>query len=401
MNLLGKLGLNATYFAELMKKLLFCFLVLFALIWTLSLPTIESGLATDKTQSSNQLGAKSRSAEKSRTSDPGPVPPRDTPSDLNVATESDPIIQASFIKQCDFDEFTHQVSQRKEALEQQKDAFLASLGASSDPNKKLLYALFYGEFEQNNRMEPLAAFHREFPDNPDVLRHLLGQCERQPTHQACGEALLEQVIKHHGDNGAYWIQIANFYAKQGKVDAIPQAIRNGINAPYFDEHYFASIRLFLDATEGELAQPFPVRAMTAWGYQAAEPLYVSHVLAYCFTQFKQRTDGTELCVELAETLESRSKIMLNQSIARELMSRARKQKGDSEGARKLKSESEAVYASFPWDDFKLASNLSFFDPALFYDYLDLLENVGEDQARMGLIEEAIALSKNPYYNPCP
>lgn len=305
------------------------------------------------------------------------------------------------IRQCNFEQYMDEFAEQADVLEQQKQTFLASLGTSSDPNKQLVHALFYGKFENNNRIEPLAAFHRKFPDNPDVLRHLLGQCERQPEHNACGESLLKQVIKHHGSNGAYWLQIANYYAKQGKTDAILEALRNAINAPYFDEDYFDSIRLFLEASEGELEQPFAVRATTAWGYQAAEPLYVGQVLAYCFTHNKQAAQGTNLCLDLAETLQSRSKIILNRNIASALTHRSKLLNEDEENALKDKVEWEQKHVDLLSDDYFHAANLSFFDSTLFYQHLEILEQVGEEQAINFLTNEAITLSKNPYYNPCP
>ncbi len=280
--------------------------------------------------------------------------------------------------------------------------FRLYLQHSGSADDQLAYLLFGSQSPNEDQFAALQSYNKTFPKNKRVLMDLIGLCSANYHHKYCNDKLLNQAIELDGNNAALWLQISNFHAAKQDTQATLHAMENAINATGFNDYYYDNLALFMQTSKGTLDVSFSQRAIMGLGYHAATPVWVSSISSFCFDEANYSDLRNQLCLALGKTIATQSNSLIINAIGLNMQSLAYKREQNE--AMQLKAEKEkAELMQGPTNtdiQFK-AKVLSLVDEQLFNYWLNNVINLGEAKADELLVEEAITLSKNPDYAPCP
>jgi len=301
-----------------------------------------------------------------------------------------------FIVQCDLTDNEGSLNTDEEFSD-----FAQHLQQSNSPEKQLAYILFASQTVDEKQLALLLLYNQEFSGNKRVLMDLVGLCSSTPNHKACTDTLLNQASELDGDNGALWLQIANFHAAKGNTPATLKAIEKAVSATRFDDYYYDKLALFMQTSKGALDIDFRERAITGLGYHAATSVWVSDVTEFCLKKESFSDQQNQLCLDLGKAMTTQNNSQIIGAIGLNIQSQIYKKEHNE----KLHLEVEKQKSTFMQksENFELyfqAKTLMILDEELFNFWLTSVKAQGEVIADEMLIKEAIILSKNPYYQPC-
>jgi hypothetical protein len=280
--------------------------------------------------------------------------------------------------------------------------FAQHLQQSNSPDKQLAYILFASQSDEANQLASLLAYNQQFSGNKRVLMDLIGLCSSIPTHEACTNTLLEEASELDGDNGALWLIIANFHAAKGNSSATLEAIERAITTTHFNEYHFDKLALFMQTSKGALDVSFGQRAITGLGFHAASFAWLSKITKFCVEERSYTDRHNQLCLALGETMAVKNNSLLVNAMGLSIQSQIYKQDQNNELHLKAEEEKATIMQkSVNHELYFQAQTLMLVDEQLFNFWLTSVMEQGEAIADEMLIKEAITLSKNPYYQPCP
>ena len=314
------------------------------------------------------------------------------------SAESAPLESANttpdYIIQCD-----NIYATRLESDELAIEQVLLSFQDSIIPKQLLAYSLFSKTNNQQTRIDKLLRFTQRFPNNVLALTQLVRLCSSEKALPACSDDLINSAIASDPNNGALWLDIANYYAQRQDSQASKNAIYQVINGSFFNEHYAQIISLFVDSLVGSQADNFTLNALAALGHASANLPYAAHITAFCRDEVSEH-DRINLCLNLAETLEDRGNLVITNMLGNNLKGLIYAQLNDHETAAKVAVRAKKITMPLDNKQFEQALMLAFHDQNLFRAWLHNMQDLGELTAAQMLTEEAILLSKNPFYRPC-
>lgn len=276
---------------------------------------------------------------------------------------------------------------------------IASFETSNSQNKQLAYALYSELTGEESRLDRLLKFNQRFPGNPIALEQMLGLCTEVKDHPSCNQELVQQAISVDGQNAAMWFAIASFYASKDDPEKIKHAFRQIISAPLYQESFADYIELYIDSLQGRPNEDFSTNALSALGVVAAQPSFFNIISKLCTEKPEVDEEFSLLCLSLGETMESRGKTNITQMIGSAYQEYIFELEGNDAAVQEL--EKKRKQNNVPISLFNQATNLALFDQRLFRSWLNNVRNLGEHEAAQLIVEEAITLSKNPFYQPCP
>ncbi|TPH16591.1 hypothetical protein [Litorilituus lipolyticus] len=287
-----------------------------------------------------------------------------------------------------------------ENAEQIQAEFITQLQASSSSEHQFAAILFNHNIDEQKRFDLLINYKERYPDNPMLMFDIIGRCSDKKN--SCDKALIEQAVELDRNNAALWLLLANYYLGNSMKPLAFEAMELAIKATSFKDYYFNEIALFMESAEGGLNVEFPHKAAWAIGIWAAKPLWTSELTNLCMENEELTPEQNQLCVGVGKLMEQNSSSTIESLIGNKIQQKGYQREGNEELVASLQKQAdinEKLYAfsEKQWS----ASTLMLFDEKLFQYWLDAAINYGEHKAQQLLYKEAITLSKNEYYNPCP
>lgn len=247
------------------------------------------------------------------------------------------------------------------------------------------------------------------PHNELALMFGLKTCTQNS--EFCATELFEAAQSSLSSNGYYWLLVAHLRLHEGEEFRALEAIRQAAYASTFDEYYAETIDLFgrtmpleydLDDEYSQLSYipEDAIRFITGIGYAAAQsiPSY-TNLTNYCREQGEERADVADACNRLGVQMSENGKVLVTNAIGYVLRERFHEINGDESALELVVREKENMQPDN--DLLNKATTLAFLDSNLLSFWHEGLRVAGEKAAMDLIIEEAVRLSANPDYNPCP
>lgn len=258
---------------------------------------------------------------------------------------------------------------------------------SSDKTKKDKISLLESLLLENKKTKMLHYF-------------LVSECIVSLEQQQCPEKVFNEAIVHSSDNAAFWLQMASHAANTNNESEVVYALKQLIAAPNHNEFWADTIDLFDASLEMAGVAHTESRLTMSIGYAAALSLTSNPGLfKFCRENTSNRADLAQLCLDAGRKQLSGAKTFLGHSIGATLQKVVHEQLGQLEMARKIEETSNKL-SRFSASEFR-ASQLMSFDAELQQFWLSKLRLFGESESFELVAKEAIRLSSNPDYDPCP
>ncbi|QBG37117.1 hypothetical protein [Litorilituus sediminis] len=277
--------------------------------------------------------------------------------------------------------------------------FLSELAQSNNQEQRLIHTLFQQHEDISARYDALLAYNDEFPGQPYVMMGLIGFCSSGEVN--CQADILSQAATADKDNGALWLTLANYYLSIGDIENGEQALNQVVSSIAFHDYIYDKVQLFMQIAKGADSMSFQERALIATGHLAAESLWLSHVAQYCQGKLANVDPDGQLCFDVGTVLESQGSNALVNLIGINFQLQQFEEKEQNTEKALLEQRKNNMLTLSGSDQVWQAEILKFYDEKLFNHWLANAVNYGEQKAQQLLIAEAIELSKNEYYNPCP
>ncbi|WP_206484078.1 tetratricopeptide repeat protein [Thalassotalea sp. G2M2-11] len=245
--------------------------------------------------------------------------------------------------------------------------------------------------------DSLFNFYQQYPDNTIAYSHLLSAC-LQNNYRYCDDSLFKQITAFD-DNGELWLKLAMILLKQGEIEQANNVLLHASQADKFTGYYHEQIALFYQ-TASKYFLTSTDNANLIWLSFNLDS-FTSGFLGpvnYCRSA-EVNSVLAETCFELGQQMKNNSQSMLGTMVGIGLMKTYYEKHNFKELA--LEVIKEKPFNKESRSRFNQASNVMFFDPSLFIQWLDSGLNYGEAKANQQLIDEVIWRSKDPNYQPCP
>ncbi|ALO36256.1 hypothetical protein CMT41_17095 [Colwellia sp. MT41] len=280
------------------------------------------------------------------------------------------------------------------------DYYYDYLEKSNTPEHQLASILFTSDTQQDSKLKLLHDYLEAYPNNKLALIDLIGLCSNNVEHSVCSNVLFNRASQVDGNNGALWLQIANFHAASGNKQATLNAINKVNKASNFNDYYYQHLALFMRASKGTLDISDNLRAIASLGYHGAIAIHISDITKFCTSTDNLANNKKHTYLVLGKTLEESGTNRVLNTIGLAIQEAIYQTEGNDELSTKTKARKAAFHDPIESVLFNKAGELMIRDPKLFQYWLSNAVNYGEVKAANMLIEEAILLSKNRHYNPC-
>lgn len=317
-----------------------------------------------------------------------------------LGTKSDIETKTSVVKQCDAKLFTIDDPELEEKFSD-TDKILETLQNNANVNSQLAFSILDFNKSSIQKEESMKLLERILEqDQANKLAQFLyfSKCSLAPKLSKCSINSSNEITLD-SDNGALWLQIANVEAAKANLEGFTTALENTISAPTFNEYWAETIQLFDQAFLENGYNHKTSRMINAVGFSSALASGISELTMYCKKLASKRADIAQLCADAGGIIKSQAKTSFLELTGYSLQITALEALGEVDQAISLRKEKREIY---PLSEHQIAvSNLLLFDEELIDYWFEKLKIHGEKKANLLLIDEAIRLSSNPNYNPCP
>lgn len=218
--------------------------------------------------------------------------------------------------------------------------------------------------------------------------------------KGCDDSVFLNAVERDPYNGALWKLIATRHAAQGDVVETLTAFRKQISAPNYNTYWGEVTHLFDQALLEIGIADFLQRQVLAIGLSAALALpAVNPIFDYCRQYSLTRADIAEACLEFGETQFRSGDNLLEQSLGLSLKKAVYEQLGNVEKVKKVETIQKTFQDS--WGRLSMLTNLAWVDSNLNKYWWENILLYGETKALQLTYAEAVRLSSDPSYNPCP
>lgn len=272
----------------------------------------------------------------------------------------------------------------------------------NEPDEYLASLLFFNnnlkinEKETNNSLNnALMNYFEKHSDEPLSFHRLLTQCT-QSHYSYCEQSFYDYVAKVDKDNGMLWLTLASIYIKENNSELADKALLNASYAKNFNGYYFETIKLHRNTIKKYAPEQINEQLIAGIGYAAALPLGYEQAFTYC--KASESMSIQEVCLQIGQNMEQLGKTRVQEMLGSGLQKIYHDRKGNFDISREIIAKHEDR-VNFTVE--MQAGNLLFYDNQLTEQWLSIAIENKEDNALAFLVQEAISLSKNPDYQPCP
>ena len=249
-----------------------------------------------------------------------------------------------------------------------------------------------------DKRDALVGFLNSYPENKFAKWSLLTLCSSPFNNTDCSESSVKEMVNLDVNNGAVWMNLASYYFKLKDQSNAILALRNFINAPYFDEYLDLAFETYESSIPGQL--PLNLKLLFAIDMvNLTTSTSISKVASFCKRKALASTEFSQLCLDAGTILEADSVVLKTHKSGLALKEFGYKGLQD-ERYKKLEENRKNRRSKYP-NGYKKAKNLTMYDESLLIYWYEAYKNHGELKALEMLIEEARRVSGDPGYNPCP
>ncbi len=332
----------------------------------------------------------------------------DTASSSKVETEldSDQTSNSPYIITCEFIDESEDALDNLDEMSDEFDKYLEStsslssqLAANTDVNSQLVLAFMVDISTPDKRVELLKNILDKDPSNKLANWDLLNTCS-SPIQTKCTESMLENAKEIHHQNAAMWLSMVNTAQQRSDTSLTEEGLKHLIAEPSFNDYYseylITADKAFRAAENGKLTDEQSL-AIFHIAVQSIPPFV--GILEFCRKNTLNKDHLSNLCLEAGKRMSFSSNTAISRMIGYAIQKDALTNLGNEVELEslKIKRDKAAYYDSILW---KKASSLIKYDPELYERWFRNLVELGENEAAKLLIEEAIELSKDVYYQPC-
>lgn len=250
-----------------------------------------------------------------------------------------------------------------------------------DIGEKFKYLL--DDMEKNYQNNKLKAFaYSEF-------------CNSNPKH--CNKEIIKKIYRYY-DNGILWLEILNKNGtKENKLDVLDKIS----NAREVSFYYSDFISLYMQAYKDININSIPIMISSAYSNAASFNIpnfkKLSILIKFCEKESEFNSDIMQSCLDAGDNIVSKAKTSLTKVLGITLQIKTLSKLNMKKVLEAKELEKKNMYVKFN----DKSSIIMYFDEKLFNFWLQHLKVDGEKAAYEALHQEAIYLSKDPNYNPCP
>jgi len=312
-------------------------------------------------------------------------------------------LKVDFIVEC-----TEGSYQYLEKDERTTKDFLNIFKNSENPTSNLAYALSLNnsllkrefDLEKSNRTTKLVDLIKASDKKSLVHYFLVAGCNENNNLELCDETIIPQALADDSSNGALWLEIASYEASRNNTDGFEFAVSQIIASPNYNEYWADSIEIFNDALTDAGVTHHGSRVIRSIGFSAALTLFSTQgIFTACVNNSIQRPDIAQMCIDVGARMVSESKTWLSKVLGYALQKKVLIALGEETKADKI---DKLLNANSLYSDLETkTSSLMIFDQELNDYWFTNLKLFGETKAIELATIEAIRLSRNPDYDPCP
>ena len=270
-------------------------------------------------------------------------------------------------------------------------------------DKNLASLVFIDFNDTKGRIDFLENFLNQNPESLLANWEMFQICEYNKSSRShCDKDMIENAIKNHPDNGALLFQVASLKYQSGDISGATYAFQRLVETNNFDIYYGHYAKFYLTTMLNVGYENNRQTKMQAFAFFSSFPIpNFSPLLDYCREQAVSNLDTAQLCLDIGKNMVSNSKTYISSQIGFALQSTVYKITENKEAQAEIEEAKQQSDFQKNKILYGKAQRLKDYDDLLFDLYYNSLILYGERIANVHLIEEAIRLSKNPDYNPCP
>lgn len=283
---------------------------------------------------------------------------------------------------------------------------LSDFQESEDFEEKLAYAISITRSQQASinlsKIDTLQQLTELQSNNKLAHWSLITACSHNPENKNCGETAVNKALEADGSNGALWLNIAILQATNKNAEKTFQALQEVVAAPTYHEYISEQISLY-DNVTSKLGFDNPKdRIVQVMGQiSAIEIGNLSALLNFCQQQSVQRTDIAQTCIDVGRKLTNMGESYLSRSIGTTIQKQVYQIQGSDTLLDNLSEQEENISRAWSNERYQKAMDLLNYDNDLLLDWFQKYKTYGERVATDYLVDEAIRLSMDADYNPCP
>lgn len=244
--------------------------------------------------------------------------------------------------------------------------------------------------------QALSRTQQKYPNDPLIAYHTLLSCT---LNNSCSPEISEKLVATQPNNGAIWLLDAiNALEQVNELEAM-HALNQSINSAYFNEYWTDSIALYEEAIS-QIGIHNDFAAYTALiGLMAAKPLPNYHVIAkYCKKVTNADMEKLDLCRRVGERLETSNSNAFTTLLGISMQKNTALILKNVDLVGQLERKHDAFQrlllqsSDASWQMLQSKARTK--------NYFESLKYTNEIEAMRMQVEEAIALSNDPLFDPC-
>ena len=254
--------------------------------------------------------------------------------------------------------------------------------------------------ETKNNIALLQALLNGTNDDKFTNYLILGNCSNEKYRDTCSHQFMQEILNSDPNNAALWLTHSIIEAKNGNPSAAINSLEQALSAPNYNSYWAKTIEVSNQGLQEVGMDNQSARVVYSIGLAAAQALAPWQFLfKLCEQESKRREDIVHLCLDVGKKIAFQNKTQLEYAIGLSLQKKSYEILNDNENAERIAEIKKNNASSTPY--MIEAFDLMLFDQELLNYWLEQLKVFGEIEAEKRLVEEAIRLSSDPDYNPCP
>ncbi len=242
------------------------------------------------------------------------------------------------------------------------------------------------------------------PENKLFGLYLLNQCLKDGNENECIPELLDAVAKRDSDNAMVWYLRAQMAAKLGDSEGVNDSLTKVILANDYRNYQVEAYGAYDEALLSIGVEDERHRFIYASGYWNAAVAYYlrpKELVEICSDNTVDNSELSEKCIAVGRHIRNIAKSSSDKSTGIQLLGAALSAEGNDLVLKEIENEGATEYQKNDVRNLQNLSNLMVFDSNIVRYYRSQREIVGESEALRHAEREAIRLSGNPEYEPCP
>ncbi|HFB67044.1 MAG TPA: hypothetical protein ENJ60_16035 [Aeromonadales bacterium] len=271
---------------------------------------------------------------------------------------------------------------------------------SQNENERLFYILNNQKITETERLLLLKDFVNQHVDNKLSQWRMIVSCTSQIS--LCDERIEQSAIESDGNNAALWLNIAALRMEKKDREGSLVALEKSASLPFFNDYFSEEMSLYEQVAINNGYPDYEEIVLGSIGTYATTPIAkMDEIVNLCEKKSKNQLEIANLCIRVGENIQHYGQSYFSHVLGLALLEKVFQAQGNTLELENIKIKKDNLMKNAWSGNFAKAMELTLFDRQLLQDWYEAWKQQGEIYAQHYVIEEAIRLSKNPDYNPCP